>query len=46
LPPGRILDRIDGNTASIMVRVSNDTIQSHDRFAELVERGRMFSIQR
>jgi dihydroorotate dehydrogenase len=32
-----ILDRIDGNTASIIVRVPNDTTQSHDRFAELVE---------
>jgi dihydroorotate dehydrogenase (fumarate)/dihydroorotate dehydrogenase len=33
----RILERIDGNTASIIVRVPNDTTQSHDRFAELVE---------
>jgi dihydroorotate dehydrogenase len=33
----RILDRIDGNTGSIIVRVPNDTTQSHDRFAELVE---------
>jgi dihydroorotate dehydrogenase len=32
-----ILDRIDGNTASTIVRVPNDTTQSHDRFAELVE---------
>jgi dihydroorotate dehydrogenase len=32
-----ILDRINGNTASIIVRVPNDTTQSHDRFAELVE---------
>ncbi len=32
-----ILDRIDGNAASIIVRVPNDTTQSHDRFAELVE---------
>jgi dihydroorotate dehydrogenase (fumarate)/dihydroorotate dehydrogenase len=32
-----ILDRIDGNTASIIVRVPNDTTQSHDRFAELIE---------
>jgi dihydroorotate dehydrogenase (fumarate)/dihydroorotate dehydrogenase len=33
----RVLDRIDGNTGSIIVRVPNDTTQSHDRFAELVE---------
>ncbi|SDT53922.1 hypothetical protein [Bradyrhizobium canariense] len=33
----RILERIDGNTGSIIVRVPNDTTQSHDRFAELVE---------
>ena len=33
----RILDRIDGNAGSIIVRVPNDTTQSHDRFAELVE---------
>src|SRR5258708_12597427 len=33
----RILARIDGNTASIIVRVHNDTTQLHDRFAELVE---------
>jgi hypothetical protein len=32
-----ILDRIDGNTASIILRVPNDTTQSYDRFAELVE---------
>jgi dihydroorotate dehydrogenase len=33
-----ILDRLDGNTGSIIVRVPNDTTQLHDRFAELVER--------
>jgi dihydroorotate dehydrogenase len=32
-----ILDRIVGRTASIVVRVPNDTTQLHDRFAELVE---------
>jgi len=32
-----ILDRIDENTASVIVRVPNDITQSHDRFAELVE---------
>jgi dihydroorotate dehydrogenase len=32
-----ILDRIKGRTASIVVRVPNDTAQLHDRFAELVE---------
>lgn len=32
-----ILDRLDGNTASIIVRVPNDTTQLHDRFAELIE---------
>jgi dihydroorotate dehydrogenase len=33
----RILDQIEGNTGSIIVRVPNDTTQSHDRFAEFVE---------
>jgi dihydroorotate dehydrogenase (fumarate)/dihydroorotate dehydrogenase len=32
-----ILDRIAGRTASVVVRVPNDTTQLHDRFAELVE---------
>ena len=32
-----VLDRIDGRTASIVVRVPNDTTQLHDRFAELIE---------
>jgi dihydroorotate dehydrogenase len=32
-----VLDRIDGRTASTIVRVPNDTTQSHDRFAELIE---------
>lgn len=32
-----ILDRIDGHTKSVVVRVPNDTTQLHDRFAELVE---------
>ena len=32
-----ILERIDGCSGSIIVRVPNDTTQRHDRFAELVE---------
>ncbi len=32
-----ILERIDGCTASVIVRVPNDTTRLHDRFAELVE---------
>jgi dihydroorotate dehydrogenase (fumarate)/dihydroorotate dehydrogenase len=32
-----ILERIGDNTASIIVRVPNDTTQLHDRFAELIE---------
>jgi dihydroorotate dehydrogenase len=32
-----ILDRIEGHTKSVVVRVPNDTTQLHDRFAELVE---------
>jgi dihydroorotate dehydrogenase len=32
-----VLERIDGRTASIIVRVPNDTTQLHDRFAELIE---------
>jgi dihydroorotate dehydrogenase len=32
-----ILDRIKGRTASVVVRVPNDTTRLHDRFAELVE---------
>jgi dihydroorotate dehydrogenase len=32
-----ILDRLVGHTASIVVRVPNDTTGLHDRFAELVE---------
>lgn len=32
-----ILERIDGDKGSIIVRVPNDTTQLHDRFAELIE---------
>lgn len=34
---GGVLDRIEGRTASIVVRVPNETTQIHDRFAALIE---------
>lgn len=32
-----VLERIEGRTGSVIVRVPNDTTQLHDRFAELIE---------